>query len=313
MHTLLLALPSPALSLMQNPHRRALLARLLRLTLLPLLVRETIQSRQVTVVFFHEPSPERLRAHLAALRRRYHLISLRQFIEALEQARTRELPRKSLVLTLDDGHASNFALKQLFEELGVPTTIFLCSGIVGTGRRFWFKHAEVAVDSLVHLPDSERLERLQAIGFDEELESNDREALSTAEIEDLKTCVDFQSHTISHPVLPYCSNEKAEEEIFGSKRDLERRYTLDVYALAYPNGDYSDREVLLAKRAGYRCAVTADPGFNSDATNPFRLKRMSIGDSEGIDELIVKTSGVWGWVKDTIASRPFGYIPTPGG
>ena len=150
------------------------------------------------------------------------------------------------------------------------------------------------------------------IGFDEAQEVSERDALTRGEIEELSSCVDFQSHTVSHPVLPKCSNEKAEYKIFASKQDIEREYGFDVYALSYPNGDYSDREISLAKSAGYQCAVTADAGFNSDQTDPFRLKRINIDDNDGIDKLVVKACGLWGLIKGALRQKAFGYTPTPG-
>jgi poly-beta-1,6-N-acetyl-D-glucosamine N-deacetylase len=289
--------------------KRAIVFRLLRITLLPLLIRETIQRRRITIIFYHDPSPETLTTHLAALRRTYNLISLRQFVEARERGRLSTLPRKSLVVTIDDGHAGNFKLKPLLEELNVPVTIFLCSGIARAGRRFWFKHVPKEVESLKHMPDAERLKRLQAVGFDEAVETPQRDALSKDEIDELAPFVDFQSHTITHPVLPHCSSEKASEEIFRSKEDLEREYGFYVYALSYPNGDFSDREISLAKAAGYRCALTADVGFNSDRTDPFRLRRMCIDDNDDIDELLVKTSGLWAWIRGLLKQKAFGYSP----
>lgn len=292
--------------------KNELVSRLLRLTLLPLFIREVIQRRKVTIIYYHDPSPETLESHLAVLRRRYRLISLRQFVEHHRLRGIHTLPRKSLVISLDDGHADNFQLIDLLETLEVPVTIFLCSGIAGTRRRFWFKHVSGDVELLKQLPDDERLKRLRILGFDEAQEVSERDALTRGEIEELSSCVDFQSHTVSHPVLPKCSNEKAEYEIFASKQDIEREYGFDVYALSYPNGDYSDREISLAKSAGYQCAVTADAGFNSDQTDPFRLKRINIDDNDGIDELVVKACGLWGLIKGALRQKAFGYTPTPG-
>lgn len=48
-------------------------------------------------------------------------------------------------------------------------TIFLCSGIVGTSRGFWFLHAEDD-QSYKQLADAERLDRLRDAGFDEDAE-----------------------------------------------------------------------------------------------------------------------------------------------
>ena len=122
---------------------------------------------------------------------------------------------------------------------------------------------------------------------------------------------DVQSHTITHPILPFCPTEKAEHEIVDSRRQLEAEYGFDVYALAYPNGAYSDRDCAIARAAGYECAVTVDLGFNTGATDVYRLKRIAIDDADGKDELSVKACGLWGLLKRFLRSPTHGYVGTP--
>ena len=43
-----------------------------------------------------------------------------------------------MVVTFDDGHIKNHSLLPVFKKYQVPVTIFLCSGIVDTGKHFWF-------------------------------------------------------------------------------------------------------------------------------------------------------------------------------
>ena len=122
----------------------------------------------------------------------------------------------------------------------------------------------------------------------------------------MKDFVDFQSHTLFHPCLPKCNNIEARIEIFASKEILENDYSLQIYAMAYPNGDYSDRDIELCREAGYTCGVTVDYGFNSIKTDLFRLRRLSVNDTDNMDELIVKTSGAWAF----LIKRNFGYMTT---
>jgi len=109
----------------------------------------------------------------------------------------------------------------------------------------------------------------------------------------MKAVTDFQSHTVFHPILPGCSMERARREIVESKEALESEHGLKIYALAYPNGDYSEREVGLLHNAGYTCGLTMDPGFNDSKTDAFRLRRVALSDDAGVNEVIVKTSGLW--------------------
>lgn len=263
------------------------------MSLLPALVRHTVQRRRVAILLYHDPSSETLERHLITLQRRYSVIPLRSFAEALQRGSLDGLPPRSLVITFDDGHRRNAKLEPVLRRLGVPVTIFVCSGIVGTRKGYWFLHVDDD-ESYKKLPDAERIARLRDAGFDEDAERAERDALSAEEVEALKPVVDFQSHTVSHPILTLCPPEKAAYETAESKRELERRFGLDIYAFSYPNGDHSEREVTLAREAGYTCALIVGGGLNDARTDPFRLRRVPVDDDDdGVSVLLLKACGIW--------------------
>jgi peptidoglycan/xylan/chitin deacetylase (PgdA/CDA1 family) len=300
-----------ALAKMNTPLARRAVFAALRVSLLPLLHREILQRRRVTIVVYHAPTPEVFDTHLEILKRRYNIVALSDYVAAREKPAAGTLPPKALIVTLDDGHRSNHALKAVIEKHGVPVTIFVCSGLVGTRRRFWFLHPAIAavVQGLKTVSDAERLRILSGTGFNETEEFNEQQALSDAEMHDLRACVDFQSHTVLHPILPRCGTARAEAEIMGSKQDLETRLAVDIYALAYPNGSYSERDVDLAEKAGYRCALTLDSGLNSGTTPRFRLRRIAVPDEAGVHELLVKASGLWGSIGPLLRSMAGRHAP----
>jgi peptidoglycan/xylan/chitin deacetylase (PgdA/CDA1 family) len=278
---------------------------LLRLTGLPRLARELLQRRRVTILFYHRPAPAVFAAHMRALRGAYSLVALDDVVAALERGTTRDLPPKPLVVTFDDGHCSNHALLDVFKTLPAPPTVFLCSDLVDTGQPFWF---DIVADPepLKRIPDEERLVAVRAALRTQR--TNGRTALSSAEIEELKPFVDFQSHTASHPILPCCSAWKAMRELADSRARLEERHGLRVRALAYPNGSYTQREIRLARQTGYRCAVTVDFGFNGPAADPMRLRRIAVNDDrDGAHAVMVKACGLWGVARTAwIAARVAG-------
>lgn len=257
---------------------RAVVFRLLRRSGAPWLVRHAVQRRRVTILVYHNPSPAVLERHLELLRRLYRVVSLR------EVAEKRALPPRALVVTLDDGYATNFALRDVFARFSVVPTIFVCTGIVGTSRGFWFRHVGDA-------------------GFDPGEERTVREALSDEEIKELAGIADIQAHTVTHPILPGCTPEQAEAEIAGSKRDLEERFGFDVYAFAYPNGEYTERDAQLAREAGYRCALAVGGRMNDESADLYALRRITVDDHDGVDELVVKASGVWPWLERVSGRR----------
>ncbi len=273
-----------------------ILYKILRFSGLPFLFREIIQRRRVTILMFHDIGPAAAEQAFAYLTKKYNVISLDDFIAR------KPLPPKALIITFDDGHAGNYALLPVFKKYHLPVTIFLCAGIVGTHRHYWFmfKNPNFSTSKLKQLPNAERLAALETAGFFEKKEFEKRQALSREEIAAMKTTVNFQAHTMFHPCLPNCTDEEAKEEIFQCKTVLENDFGLRVNAFAYPNGDYCDRDAALLKAAGYDCGVTVDFGFNTFSTDPFRLKRLSVNDTSNPDELIVKASGVWAFFKINI-------------
>jgi peptidoglycan/xylan/chitin deacetylase (PgdA/CDA1 family) len=269
---------------------------------MPALLRATVQRRRVTILVYHDPRPAVLEHHLRVLCRAYDVISLRRYVDACTGLGATDLPRKALVVTFDDGYASNFDLRDVLRRHGVRPTVFVCTGIVGTLRSFWFRHAE-GVESLKRIPDAERVSRLAAAGFDPAADRAPREALSDAEIAELAQIAEIQPHTVTHPILPRCTDDHARVEIAEGKQHLEQRYDIDAYALAYPNGDYTEREIALARSAGYRCALTVGGRTNARNADLFRLHRIAIDDFDGIDELLVKASGFWPWLERATGRR----------
>jgi len=280
------------------------LYKLLRITGLTLIFREVIQKNKVTIVLFHDMSLDIAEQSFTYLQRHYNIISLNDFLVAVENKMA--LPRKSLILTFDDGHIGNFDLLPIIKRLNIPVTIFLCAGIINTKRNFWFRYEKRSQpkDYLKRIPNLQRVNFLKEDGFLHDKEFSAPYALQESHIQQMKPFINFQSHTLFHPILPMCTDKEAREEIFGSKTLLENRYHLDVNAISYPNGDYSNRDVELVKEAGYKCGVTVDFGFNTINTDLYRLKRFSVNDATGYSELIVKASGLWAFAKKFIASKP---------
>lgn len=268
----------------------------LRWTGLPLALRRIRRRGDVAILCYHDPDPDTLSHHLEALDKRYRFIALRDYVDARLTGRTTTLPARAVVVTLDDGYSGNARLAEVFARHSVRPTIFLTSGVVATDRAFWWMllpGGEDEAESLKAVPDSDRIRALAAAGRSETDALPARTALSHAEVESLVAVADLQSHTVLHPILSMCSDERARAEIEDSKADLEREYGLDVYALAYPNGrpaDFGEREAALAASAGYTCALTTVPGLNDATTDLFRLNRIFIPDDASSDEVVVRTS-----------------------
>lgn len=80
--------------------------------------------------------PATFRAHMDILRHAYRPLGLRQLVAALRDG---HVPRRSVVVTFDDGYVDNLVhAKPILEQAGVPATVFVASGYVGSPRQYWW-------------------------------------------------------------------------------------------------------------------------------------------------------------------------------
>ena len=158
---------------------------------------------------------------------------------------------------------------------------------------FWFQWIQDAQlkQKLKDMPNTKRIEALKNSGFNPLEAHRDRYALSISEIREMQNYVDFQSHTQFHLILTHCTDTESRNEITESKHILESKFGMNIDSFAYPNGNYGDREIEFVKLAGYRTALTVEPGINHTNTNPFKLKRYAIKDAHNLNELKCKISG----------------------
>jgi poly-beta-1,6-N-acetyl-D-glucosamine N-deacetylase len=287
--------------------------KIVRYSGLPFFIREFVQRHKITFILFHDIKADLFEQHVCYLLKTYHIISLQQYLDARKTPQFK-LPPKSLIITLDDGLKRNYDLLPVIKKHRIPITIFLCSSIVCTHRRYWMgvSLSGHPIEVLKRMPTSERDHLLLTCGFDPMKEFAVRESLGSDEIKDMKGFVDFQSHTRFHAILPYCENERAEDEILTSKRELEAKLNSAVTSISYPNGDYSERDLVLAKKGGYELGITVDFGFNTLRTDAFRLKRLCIRDDADRDELIVKSTGAWQFLKRFFRKEDYGYHEAKG-
>lgn len=161
---------------------------------------------------------------------------------------------KLLHVTFDDAFTSVGNALPVLERLGVPATVFACSGYADDPRPLGVP--ELADDLQT------QAEELRTMSWDE---------LRVLE----KQGVAVESHTVSHPHLPSLSDEELAEQLGASKRRLEEELGRPCRFLAYPFGDCDDRVRSAVRAAGYEAA--------------FGLP----GDPTGRDPLDVFRVGVW--------------------
>ena len=151
------------------------------------------------------------------VRNGYRTLLLREFLEG-------ESPEKSLVLTFDDGHDSNFhVVLPILKQFGLRAEFFITVANVGLpGFMAW-----------------EELKLLQEAGMS------------------------VQSHGLHHQPLTGLDLDMLRDELRVSKKLLEQYLGSPVNYFAIPGGFADERVYVEILNAGYRAICNSEPGLAS--------------------------------------------------
>jgi peptidoglycan/xylan/chitin deacetylase (PgdA/CDA1 family) len=182
----------------------------------------------------------------------YHVITLKQFLEfaALRQ----QLPRKTVVLTFDDGWKSfkEYAYP-ILKELGYPATLFIYTDFIGA-----------------------------------------RIALSWAELKELaQEGFDIQAHSKSHDDMRKKPSESEEDynrrmqaELVQPLSVLQQRVGTPAKILAYPYGSHDEGVVKRVKQAGYIAGLDVRRQGNPSFTPVLTIHRAQVYSEMTLDDFI---------------------------
>jgi len=96
-------------------------------------------------------TPEHFAEHLEYLSEHYNPTSLSELHQALNAGKILD---KSVVITFDDGYLDNLRnAKPLLHKYGIPATVFVTSGSIGSDREFWWDDLERLLLLPHQLPD----------------------------------------------------------------------------------------------------------------------------------------------------------------
>jgi len=101
--------------------------------------------------------------------------------------------------------------------------------------------------------------------------------------------VRIESHSVSHPILTRVTEEQLRAEVWNSRARLEEMLGRDVNLFCYPNGDNDERVSQAVRSAGYKVAVTVEPGLNEAGSDLLRLRRVHTDNDLG--RFMKRTSG----------------------
>ena len=172
-------------------------------------------------------------------------------------------------VTFDDAYRTVARVLPLLERLGVPATVFACTGYAAGGRPLDVR--ELA-DEVRSYPDD----------------------LATMDWNELRSLgergVEVGSHTVTHPHLTALADAELDRELRESREQLADELGRPCRFLAYPYGDDDDRVHAAARRAGYDAAF-ALPG-RVRPINLHALPRVGVYRRDSVVRLSLKTSAL---------------------
>lgn len=204
-------------------------------------------------------SPQRFEWHMAYLKKhRFNVLPLSTVVHMIKEGKS--LPRKSVVITFDDGYEDNYLYAfPVLRKYGFPATIFVITDV------------------------------LNAKGY-----------LTTAQMKEmLANAIEIGSHTRRHAYLPGIIGEKLVEEIKGSKEWLEHELGVPIISFAYPAGGFTEEAKQTVQEAGYESACTTNRGYDRFMRDTYELKRVRFSDQDDRSVYLwMKLSGFYNFFRE---------------
>ena len=224
----------------------------------------------IRILFYHRVSADRdeLAVHPRKFREQmdylanagYRVLDTVRIAELLDSGET---DGRTIGLNFDDGYldVAEHALPILAEH-GFRATVFVAPGVTDGRASFAWYRRQPALLGWSEIAELDRGGTLR-----------------------------FEAHSVTHPNLLATDDQRVASEIEDSKAELEARLGRPVEAFSYPAGLFGERERQLVIGAGYRVAVSCEPGVNLPDTDRFALRRRQIDARDNLFDFRAKVSG----------------------
>jgi peptidoglycan/xylan/chitin deacetylase (PgdA/CDA1 family) len=103
---------------------------------------------------------------------------------------------------------------------------------------------------------------------------------------------EIDAHTISHPDLTTLNDVQLQQEVAGSRKQIQAQFGVPVNFFCYPAGRFDDKVIKEVKAAGFLGATTTQLGLAKPGEDPYTLPRVRVNGSDGVDGLARQLSAV---------------------
>ncbi|MDD4328745.1 MAG: polysaccharide deacetylase family protein [Aliarcobacter sp.] len=175
-----------------------------------------------------------------------------------------EIPKKSFIVTFDDGYEDNFINAfPILKKYNFKATIYL---VPNQSINNW---EEKNTSILSNLLNNEQILQMQNTGL-----------------------IEFGSHTLSHVNLSTINDEQLFIELKKSKEEIEKITKKECEAFAYPYGKFNDNIIQSVEEIGYKNATVVKRGLFEKNDNPFIIKRIGILGTESFVDFLLKVTRI---------------------
>jgi peptidoglycan/xylan/chitin deacetylase (PgdA/CDA1 family) len=233
---------------------------------------------------YHEAEEERFRTHVQYLKKHYRIISIEELVNRLHE---NDAPTDAVALTVDDGYRSVYEnILPVAEAESVPVSVFVTTDYIDSTDLFWWDKADLVRERDPSFPSNPELKTYSERDRREQIDSrfgdldldHGRVTLTSNELRELvkSEYVTVHPHSKSHPRLTDQEDEAARREIVESGEWLRSEIGCSANVFSFPDGAYDERHLSMVRSGGYDGALTIEPGLNTNGTDPYRIKRLSL-------------------------------------
>ncbi|WP_017259465.1 polysaccharide deacetylase family protein [Pedobacter arcticus] len=264
--------------------------------------KKALNGEYILSIYFHNPSKKLFEFCVKwLLNNNFHFLTQDDVLAISNNQKA--FPKGGVVITVDDGWETNEEnIVAIANKYKIPVTIFISTEPIENGNYWWpsvdfaeqNKIAEFTVRGLKKVPNKERELALAQI---KKTVSLPREAMTVQQIKSIAKSehVIIGGHTVTHPILTNCDDEQSFKELEDSKVMIEDWIGQDINSFAYPNGDYSSREITYLKQLDYKIAYTTKPLplTKTALSHIYEVPRFGVFENVSNLEAICRMVGVW--------------------
>ena len=166
----------------------------------------------------------------------YTTLNLKELYDYFQNKKP--VPKKSVVITLDDGYENNYTdAYPILKKYNLKANVFIITGEIGKNSPYMTKEQIIEME---------------------------------------KNGIEFESHTVTHRDLDSLSYSEQLQELKTSREELGKITGRSIDFIAYPSGKFNASTVKAAEEAGYTMAFTTNGRWSNKSNGMLTLDRVYI-------------------------------------